>query len=52
MSISVIPGLSGVDRARLRALLQREQAGFAERNTRSAAAYARGFFERELTAVV
>ena len=41
MSISVIPGLSGVDRARLRALLEREQTGFAARNPRSAAAYAR-----------
>jgi glutamate-1-semialdehyde 2,1-aminomutase len=41
MSISVIPGISGVDRARLRALLGREQAGFAARNPRSAAAYER-----------
>jgi glutamate-1-semialdehyde 2,1-aminomutase len=41
MSTSVIPGLSGVDRARLRTLLEREQDAFAARNPRSAAAYRR-----------
>jgi glutamate-1-semialdehyde 2,1-aminomutase len=39
MSPSVAPGTSGVDRARLRALLVREQEAFAARNPRSAAAY-------------
>jgi glutamate-1-semialdehyde 2,1-aminomutase len=41
MSMSVVPGVSGVDRVRLRELLDREQTAFAARNPRSAAAYAR-----------
>ena len=36
-----VPGASGVDRLRLRALLEREQAAFVTRNPRSAEAYAR-----------
>ncbi len=39
MSVHPAPSTSGVDRARLRALLQREQARFAARNPSSAAAY-------------
>lgn len=41
MSTPVVPGLSGVHRARLRTLLEREQDEFARRNPRSAAAYQR-----------
>ena len=40
MSTSVVPGPSGVDRARLRTLLAREQDAFLARNPRSAGAYA------------
>ena len=40
MSISVVPGPSGVDRARLRSLLAREQDAFLARNPCSAGAYA------------
>jgi glutamate-1-semialdehyde 2,1-aminomutase len=40
MSTSVVPGLSGVDRARLRTLLAREQDAFLVRNPCSARAYA------------
>jgi glutamate-1-semialdehyde 2,1-aminomutase len=39
MSVHPAPPASGVDRARLRALLQREQARFASRNPGSATAY-------------
>ncbi|MFL6112734.1 MAG: transaminase [Catenulispora sp.] len=39
MSVPTAPSTSGVDRARLRALLQREQDRFAARNPSSAAAY-------------
>lgn len=39
MSPSTALSVSGVDRARLRTLLEREQQAFAERNPRSAAAY-------------
>ena len=39
MSVHPAPPSSGVDRARLRALLQREQARFAARNPGSATAY-------------
>ncbi|HTJ70076.1 MAG TPA: transaminase [Actinospica sp.] len=41
MSTPVVPGLSGVHRARLHTLLEREQDEFARRNPRSAAAYQR-----------
>jgi len=40
MSTPVVPGASGVDRLRLQALLEREQAAFVTRNPRSAGAYA------------